>query len=183
MKISPQNNNSNSNKSNTMRCINKVILVGNLTRDPEMRTTESGQNVVTFGIATNREWVTKDGQKKSSAEFHEVVAWGRLAEICEKYLTKGQLVYTEGYLKTRSWETPEGGKKFKTEIVIKDMIRLQKGKDQNDDYETMEYSSDDNDVEDDHEETVVEEKVVAAKDDNSSKEQSNSNIIDIDLGL
>lgn len=109
-----------------MRSINKVIIIGNLTRDPEMRQTPSGQNVTTFGVATNREWVTKNQDKKNSAEFHECVAWSRLAEICTQYLQKGQLVYVEGYLKTRSWETPEGIKKFKTEIVVKDMIRLEK---------------------------------------------------------
>lgn len=109
-----------------MRSINKVIIIGNLTRDPEMRQTPNGQNVTTFGIATNREWLTKDNEKKSSAEFHECVAWARLAEICEQYLKKGQLVYVEGYLKTRSWDSPEGVKKFKTEIVVKDMIRLEK---------------------------------------------------------
>lgn len=109
-----------------MRSINKVIIIGNLTRNPEMRQTPNGQNVTTFGVATNREWITKEGDKKNSAEFHECVAWARLAEICEQYLKKGQLVYVEGYLKTRSWDTPEGVKKFKTEIVVKDMIRLEK---------------------------------------------------------
>lgn len=109
-----------------MRSINKVIIIGNLTRDPEMRQTPSGQYVTTFGVATNREWATREGEKKSSAEFHECVAWARLAEICSQYLKKGQLVYIEGYLKTRSWDSPEGIKKFKTEIIIKDMIRLEK---------------------------------------------------------
>lgn len=109
-----------------MRSINKVIIIGNLTRNPEMRQTPNGQNVTTFGVATNREWITKEGDRKNSAEFHECVAWARLAEICEQYLKKGQLVYVEGYLKTRSWDTPEGVKKFKTEIVVKDMIRLEK---------------------------------------------------------
>ena len=109
-----------------MRSINKVILIGNLTRNPEMRQTPNGQNVTTFGIATNREWNTKEGDRKNSAEFHECVAWAKLAEICDQYLIKGHLVYIEGYLKTRSWDSPEGVKKFKTEIVVKDMIRLEK---------------------------------------------------------
>lgn len=119
-----------------MRSVNKVIIIGNLTRDPEMRQTPNGQNVTTFGIATNREWTTREGDRKSSAEFHECVAWARLAEICEKYLKKGQLVYVEGYLKTRSWDSAEGVRKFKTEIVVKDMIRLEKrnGSDQEEDY-------------------------------------------------
>lgn len=109
-----------------MRSVNKVILIGNVTRDPELRQTPNGQSVVTFGIATNREWVTRGGQKNNLAEFHDVVAWANLAEICSQYLKKGKLVYVEGYLKTRSWDTPEGVKKFKTEIVVQDMIMLDK---------------------------------------------------------
>lgn len=109
-----------------MRSVNKVILIGNLTRDPEIRQTPNGQSVTTFGIATNREWVTRDGQRHTSSEYHEIVAWSRLAEICGQYLKKGKLIYIEGYLKTRSWDTPEGIKKFKTEIVIQDMIMLEK---------------------------------------------------------
>lgn len=109
-----------------MRSVNKVILIGNLTRDPEMRQTANGQTVTTFCIATNREWVTKDGQKHSLAEYHDIVAWARLAEICSNYLKKGKLVFIEGYLKTRSWDTPEGTKKFRTEIVAQDMIMLEK---------------------------------------------------------
>ena len=108
-----------------MRSVNKVILVGNLTRDPEMKQTPTGQSITTFGMATNREWV--DGsEKKSLAEYHNIAVWGTLAEICSKYLKKGKLVYIEGYLKTRSWETPEGVKIFKTEIVATDMIMLDK---------------------------------------------------------
>jgi len=109
-----------------MRSINKVIIIGNLTRDPEMRQTPNNQAVTTFGVATNRAWVTQRDEHKNSAEFHECVAWAKLAEICSKYLKKGNLVYVEGYLKTRNWETPEGVKKFKTEIVVQDMIMLEK---------------------------------------------------------
>ncbi len=109
-----------------MRSINKVILIGNLTRDPEIRQTPNGQNVTTFGIATNREWITRDNKKHSLAEYHDLVAWAKLAEICAKHLKKGKLVYIEGYLKTRSWDAPEGVKKFKTEIVVQDMIMLDK---------------------------------------------------------
>lgn len=108
-----------------MRSINKVIIIGNLTRDPEMRSTPNGQTVTTFGIATNREWITKDGEKKNSAEFHECVAWARLAEICVSHLKKGRLVYIEGYLKTRNWDK-DGQRKFKTEIVVQDMVMLEK---------------------------------------------------------
>jgi single-strand DNA-binding protein len=118
-----------------MRSINKVILIGNLTRDPEIRTTPGGQNVVTFAIATNREWVTKDGRKQSSTEFHDLVAWANLADICIKYLKKSKLVYVEGYLKTRNWNAPDGTKKFRTEVVVQDLIMLDKrSQDDRDDY-------------------------------------------------
>ena len=117
-----------------MRSINKVILVGNLTRNPELRQTNNGQNVTTFGLATNREWMTRDKERKNSAEFHECVAWAKLADICDQYLTKGNLVYVEGYLKTRSWDSEEGIKKFKTEIVVKDMIKLEKRSQENNEH-------------------------------------------------
>ncbi len=108
-----------------MRSVNKVVLVGNLTRDPEIKQIANGQSIVTFGLATNREWVV-GGEKKSLAEYHNIAAWGTLAEICGKYLKKGKLVYVEGYLKTRSWDSPEGAKIFRTEIVATDMIMLDK---------------------------------------------------------
>ncbi len=111
-----------------MRSVNKVILIGNVTRDPEIRHTQGGQTVCTFGLATNRDWITSDGRRKASSEYHELVAWAQLADICEKYVRKGKLLYIEGYLKTRSWDTPEGIRKFKTEIVIQDMIMLEKKK-------------------------------------------------------
>lgn len=120
-----------------MRSVNKVILIGNLTRDPDMRQTPNGQQVCTFGIATNRQWMAKDGGKHSSAEFHELVAWARLAEICGKYLKKGKLIYVEGYLKTRAWDTPEGIRRHKTEVIVQDMIMLEKrpdGDNNDDDY-------------------------------------------------
>lgn len=118
-----------------MRSVNKVILIGNLTRDPETRQTPNGQQVCTFGIATNRQWMAKDGGKHSSAEFHELVAWARLAEICGKYLKKGKLIYIEGYLKTRAWDTPEGIRRHKTEVIVQDMIMLEKRPAGEDDYE------------------------------------------------
>ncbi|HMR01446.1 MAG TPA: single-stranded DNA-binding protein [Candidatus Gracilibacteria bacterium] len=124
-----------------MRSVNKVILIGNLTRDPEMRETPNGQSVATFGLATNREWTTKDGRKQNSVEYHDLVAWAKLAEICEQYLKKGKLVYVEGYLKTRNWETPEGVKKFRTEIVVQDMIMLDKRGEGEDEMDYAETSS------------------------------------------
>lgn len=109
-----------------MRCVNKVILIGNLTRDPEMRQTTNGQSICTFGLATNREWMTKDGRKMTSTEYHDLAAWAKLGDICHQYLKKGKLVYVEGYLKTHSKLLPDGTKKFRTEIVVQDMIMLEK---------------------------------------------------------
>ncbi len=109
-----------------MRSVNKVVLIGNLTRDPELKNTTSGQAIVTFGLATNRQWTTSSREKRSSAEFHECVAWAKLAEICKQRLKKGMLVYVEGYLKTRSWDLEDGTRRFRTEIVLQDMIILEK---------------------------------------------------------
>lgn len=109
-----------------MRNINKVILIGNLTRDAEMKSTINGQHITTFGIATNRSWMTKDFRKQESAEFHEVVCWGRLAEFAQQNLKKGKLVYIQGFLKTRSWDDEGGVKRFRTEIVVEDLIMLDK---------------------------------------------------------
>jgi len=118
-----------------MRSVNKVILIGNLTRLPELKTTASGQSIVTFGLATNRQWTTSSGEKRTSAEFHECVAWAKLAEICKTYLKKGMLVYVEGYLKTRSWDMDDGTRRFRTEIVLQDMIILEKRSGEHDDFE------------------------------------------------
>lgn len=107
--------------------LNKAMLIGNLTRDPETRTTTSGQSVASFGVATNRVWKNATtGEKQSSAEFHNIVAWGKLAEICQQYLKKGSKVYLEGRLQTRSWDDPSGVKKYRTEIVAENMIMLDK---------------------------------------------------------
>src|SRR3990172_9769386 len=106
------------------RSINKAIIIGNLTRDPEMRYTPDGQPVTTFGVATNRNWTSKDGEKKEDAEFHNLVAWGKLAEICSQILKKGRRVYIEGRLQTRSWEGKDGVQRQRTEIVVEDMVAL-----------------------------------------------------------
>lgn len=101
------------------------MIIGRLTRDPEVRTIPSGQAVATFGVATSRQWTDRDsGEKKSQTEFHNVVAWRRLAEICGQYLHKGSQIYIEGYLQTRSWDDPSGQKKYRTEIVTDNMIML-----------------------------------------------------------
>lgn len=108
------------------RSLNKVMLIGNLTRDPEMRYTPQGTAVCTFGLATNRQWTTENGEKKEDAEFHNLVAWNKLAEICAQLLKKGRKVYVEGRLSTRSWQGQDGAQKQRTEIVISDMVILDK---------------------------------------------------------
>lgn len=106
---------------------NKVFILGNLTRDPELRNTPTGQSVANFGVATNRVWFDKNRQKQTEAEFHNVVAWGKLAEIASRYLSKGKLVFIEGRLKTRTWEDQSGQKKYKTEIIAEKMQMGPKG--------------------------------------------------------
>ncbi|HJX45760.1 MAG TPA: single-stranded DNA-binding protein [Patescibacteria group bacterium] len=106
------------------RSLNKVTLIGNLTRDPELRYTPSGSAVCTFGLATNRQWTTDAGEKKEDAEFHRIVAWNKLAEICAQLLKKGRKTYVEGRLQTRSWTGQDGSQKQTTEVVISDMILL-----------------------------------------------------------
>ncbi|MEK7135018.1 MAG: single-stranded DNA-binding protein [Patescibacteria group bacterium] len=101
--------------------LNKVFILGNLTRDPELRQTPSGQNVATFGVATNRMWTNQSGVKQNQAEFHNVVLWGRLAEIAHQYLTKGRLVLIEGRLNTRVWQDQSGQKRNRTEIIAENM--------------------------------------------------------------
>ncbi len=101
--------------------LNKVLLIGNLTRDPELRYTPSGAAVCSFGVATNRSYTASDGQKKEEAEFTKIVAWGKLGELCSQLLTKGRKVYVEGRLQTRSWETPDGQNRQTTEVIIDDM--------------------------------------------------------------
>lgn len=104
--------------------LNKVLLIGNLTRDPELRYTPQGTAVCTFGLATNRTYTSSDGQKKEETEFHRVVSWNKLAELCSQLLTKGRKVYVEGRLQTRNWQTPAGEQRTITEIVIEDMRLL-----------------------------------------------------------
>lgn len=104
--------------------LNKVMLIGNLTRDPELRTTQNGTNVASFGLATNSVWTDASGQRQEKVEFHNIVTWKRLAEICSQYLHKGSKVYIEGRLQTRSWDDQTGNKRYITEIVADNMIML-----------------------------------------------------------
>lgn len=104
--------------------LNRVQLIGNLTRDPELKQIPGGQSVATFGVATNFSWKDQSGQLQSKTEFHNVVAWRKLAEICGQYLRKGSKVYVEGKLQTRDWEGEDGVKRYRTEIVADNMIML-----------------------------------------------------------
>lgn len=104
--------------------LNKAILIGNLGRDPEMRYTPSGVAVANFSIATSETWTNKDGEKETRTEWHRIVAFGKLGEICGEYLAKGRQVYIEGRIQTRDWEDKEGIKRYTTEIVANQMIML-----------------------------------------------------------
>jgi len=109
-----------------MKSVNKIILLGNITRDPEFKTTTNGKSVCTFGLATNRVWKDANGEKQSLPEYHNLVAWGGLAEFCAQSIAKGKPLFVEGYLKTRSWDSQEGTKIFRTEIVAENIVLLGK---------------------------------------------------------
>ncbi|MCK5413108.1 MAG: single-stranded DNA-binding protein [Candidatus Pacebacteria bacterium] len=100
---------------------NKAIIIGRVTKDPETRTTPSGQTVASIGVASNRTWNNNSGEKQEKVEFHSIVAWGKLAEICGQYLVKGQIVLFEGRLETRTWDGQDGVKRSKTEIIAENM--------------------------------------------------------------
>src|SRR3989344_98876 len=106
------------------RSLNRAQLIGNLTRDPELRYTPQGTAVCSFGLATNRSWTTETGEKRDEAEFHRIVSCNKLAELCSQFLTKGKKVYLEGRLSTRNWNAQDGTQKTTTEIIISDMILL-----------------------------------------------------------
>lgn len=107
-----------------MRGLNKVMIIGQLGRDPEMRYTPSGKAVTSFAVETRRTWVTPDGERREDSEWFNVVAWGNLAEICKQYLVRGQQVYVEGRLQTRAWEDADGKRHYRTEIVANEMVLL-----------------------------------------------------------
>lgn len=111
------------------RSLNKVLLIGNLTRDPEIRYTSSGAAMCSFGVATNRSWKDSEGSVKEEAEFHNLVAWNKMAEVCYQLLAKGMKVYIEGELRTRNWDDEDGNTRYRTEIKVNEMILLDsKGK-------------------------------------------------------
>ncbi len=106
------------------RGLNKVMIIGSVGRDPEMRYTPSGKPVTSFSVATSRSWTSAEGERREETEWFNVVAWGNLAEICKTHLVKGQQVYVEGRLQTRGWEDDSGKKHFRTELVANEMIIL-----------------------------------------------------------
>lgn len=117
------------------RGLNKVIIIGVLGRDPEMRYTPSGRPVTSFSVATSRTWVSAEGERREETEWFNVVAWGNLAEICKAHLTKTQQVYVEGRLQTRGWEDETGKKHFRTELVANEMILLGDRRTQHSDFD------------------------------------------------
>lgn len=110
-----------------MGSLNKVILIGNLSQDPELRHTQNSTSVCTFSIATTDYWVGNDGNKNEKTEWHRIVVWNKIAENCAKYLSKGRLVMVEGKLQTRSWEDVQGNKKYTTEIIANNVQFLSSG--------------------------------------------------------
>ncbi len=108
--------------------LNKVLLIGNLGSDPEIRTTTSGQSVCNFNIATSRRWTSKDGQAQEETEWHRIVVWGRQAENCKEFLSKGRQVFIEGRLQTRQWEDQNGGKRYTTEVIAQNVQFLSGGR-------------------------------------------------------
>ncbi len=125
------------------RGLNKVLIIGRLGRDPEMRYTPSGRPVTTFSMATSRSWNTADGNRRTETEWFNVVAWSNLAEICKQYLSKDRLVYIEGRLQTRHWEDQDGNKHSATEIVASEMIVLDERREGHQTNEGFELSSED----------------------------------------
>lgn len=107
-----------------MNYLNRATLIGNVTRDPEVRTTTQGTNVATFSVATNLRWVGANGERQDKTEYHNVVTWRKLAEICAQYVKKGSKIYIEGRLQTRSWDDAQGQKHWRTEIVADNVILL-----------------------------------------------------------
>ncbi len=106
------------------RGLNKVMIIGHLGRDPELRYTPSGRPVASFSVSTSRTWTSSEGERREETEWFNVVAWGNLAEICKSHLTKGQQVYVEGRLQTRGWEDENGTRHYRTELVANEMILL-----------------------------------------------------------
>lgn len=112
-----------------MSGVNKVILVGRLGGDPEIRYTQSGAGVANFNIATSESWTDKEGQKQEKTEWHRIVVWGKMAETCAQYLSKGRQVFVEGRLQTRQWDDKDGNKRYTTEVIANTVQFLDRGQD------------------------------------------------------
>ena len=112
-----------------MASVNKVILIGNLGKDPEIRTTPQGTSLARFSLATTSTWKDASGAKQERTEWHDIVAWEKLAHICGEYLHKGKMVYVEGSLQTRSWEDQNGQKRYKTEVKASNVVMLSRRED------------------------------------------------------
>jgi single-strand DNA-binding protein len=121
-----------------MVSVNRVILIGNLGRDPELRYTPSGQPVAKFPIATSEKWKDKDGQLQQRTDWHNIVAWGRQAEVCKEYLKKGSPIYIEGRIQSRSYDDKDGNRKYITEIVVNRIQMLGKKGEESPEVETPE---------------------------------------------
>ena len=104
--------------------LNKVMIIGNVGRDPEMRYTQTGKPVTKFTVAAGRNWTTPDGERHEETEWFNVVAWDKLGETCNQFITKGKKVYIEGRLQTHSWEGPDGQKRYRTEVIASNMVLL-----------------------------------------------------------
>lgn len=104
--------------------LNRATIIGNATRDPELRTTPNGKSVASFAVATNRRYTDASGEQREEVQFHEIVAWGKLAEIVSQYIQKGSKVYAEGRIQTRHWEGQDGNKRERTEIIAENIINL-----------------------------------------------------------
>lgn len=154
------------------RSLNKATLIGNLTRDPELRYTPQGTAVCSFGLATNRQWQTESGEKKEEVEFHRIVAWNKLAEICSQLLTKGKKVYVEGRIQSRNWTAQDGSQKTTVEIVISDMLLLDTRRDVSEEIDVPEESISDIEVPEESEEPKKTTKTSKAKATKGAKKDS-----------
>lgn len=156
------------------RSLNRVQLIGNLTRDPELRYTPTGTAVCSFGLATGRSWTTESGEKKEDTEFHRIVAWNKLAELCSQFLAKGRKVYVEGRLATRSWTGQDGNQRQTTEIVIDDMIILDSRKTGEEAKEKTSVESEDSSSEEEKKEKPVPGQKASPKKTEDKKESEQS---------
>ncbi len=156
----------------TARSLNKVMLIGNLSRDPVIKTTPNGATVCTFGIATNTAWKDENGETQERAEFHNIVCWNKLAEICAQILSVGMLVYVEGEIRTRTWDDESGVRHYRTEIRISDMKLLDSKGKSGVGIEGAKSASSDKKLAEGEEVPVSEEEPIEEKKDSGKKEKT-----------